>query len=202
MNIDELTSGSDGELTPATLASYLDTLSKNSEFSPYDITLKVNSVEEFPTIRKALNGASDKYFNLDLTGSTITSIEIAAFARCKNLASVTIPDSITTIERSAFYMCKNLTSISIGSGVKSIEIYAFFNCTGLTSITIPDSVTNIEQMAFLGCTSLASVIFQVPIPASEFRDGAFPDKLRDKFYEKDKDNGTPGTYTRANGSST
>jgi hypothetical protein len=57
-----------------------------------------------------------KYANLDLSGSTFTSIERIAFA------------SVT-----------NLTSVIIGGGVTTIESQAFSSCTSLTSITIPNS---------------------------------------------------------------
>jgi hypothetical protein len=143
-----------------------------------------------------------------------------------SLTSVIIPGSVTTIGRGAFYRCDKLTNVSIGNGVTSIEIYAFIFCESLTSVIIPDSVTSIGPRAFQECFSLASitigsgvtsigesafilcgsltnVTFQGTIPSSGFStDTVLPGSLRDKFYETDKANGTPGTYTRAIGSST
>jgi len=88
----------------------------------------------------------------------------------------------------------------------------FAYCTSLISVTIPSSVTSINWGAFQDCTSLTSVTFEGTISSSKFTakyQGAsttiydtFPGDLCDKFYANDPTNGTPGTYTRPNGSST
>jgi hypothetical protein len=68
----------------------------------------------------------------------------------------------TTIGDYAFAGCKNLTSVDLPNTVTKISGYAFDNCTGLTSVTIPNSVTSIGEKAFQGCTGLKTII----IPAS------------------------------------
>ncbi len=107
----------------------------------------------------------------------VTSIGEHAFVECKNLTSVTIPNSITSIKFRAFWCCTSLTSVSIPSSVTSIGSDAFEGCSGLTaiiissgvisigsgafhlcklltSVTIPNSVTTIGSSAFSGCSSL------------------------------------------------
>lgn len=163
-----------------------------------------------------------------LTGITIpnsvTSIDRIAFYDCKNLADVTIPDSVTDIDSSSFentawynkqpngvvyagkfaYAYKGTmpanTRITLLDGTKAIARSAFVNCTGLTGITIPDSVISIGNYAFNYCKNLTSVTFAGTIPSSGFGEEAFEygSSLRGKFYETDKVNGTPGTYTRPN----
>jgi hypothetical protein len=51
--------------------------------------------------------------------------------------------------------------------------------------------------------TLTSVTFAGTIPSSGFSDAnnVFPGDLRDKFYATDSTNGTPGTYTRPDGTS-
>ena len=80
-----------------------------------------------------------------------------AFDGCKNLTSITIPDSVTSIGHYAFDRCTSLTSTTIGNGVTSIGKLAFYACTSLTGITIPDNVTSIGRNAFGYCNSLTSV---------------------------------------------
>ena len=57
----------------------------------------------------------------------VTVIRNNAFAYCKKLTSVKIPDSITTIADEAFSYCSNLKSIVIPDNVTSIGHYAFLN---------------------------------------------------------------------------
>ena len=82
----------------------------------------------------------------------ITTIGLQAFYNCKNLTSVTIPNSVTEIGSSAFNNCSSLSSVTIGDSVTMIDWYAFQDCSSLTSVTIPDSVKELGQSAFSGCT--------------------------------------------------
>ena len=86
----------------------------------------------------------------------ITLIGGNAFAYCKNLTSVSIPNSVNRIGRYAFYGCENLRSVSIPNSVTSIGAYAISNCKSLTSVSIPNSVTSIEEGAFR-CSGLTSI---------------------------------------------
>jgi hypothetical protein len=67
--------------------------------------------------------------HITLTGGT--RISWNAFAGCKGVTEITLPDTLTVI-------CGE----------------AFKNCTSLKSIVIPDSVTFMESNIFSGCTSL------------------------------------------------
>jgi len=138
----------------------------------------------------------------------------SAFTNCTSLTAINVDAANTKFssENGVMYN-KNKTSLvafpggktgafTIPSSVTSIEDSAFLGCS-LTSLTIPSSVTKINQMAVYGCTNLTSVTFVGTIPSSGFNGIAFDygSGLRDKFYETDKANGTPGTYTRPDGKS-
>ena len=76
---------------------------------------------------------------------------------CKEMTSVTIPDSVNFIDEYAFYTCENLATVELGKGVTRIAVEAF-SMTGITSVTIPDSVQIIEAYAFQSCYKLATVL--------------------------------------------
>lgn len=84
-------------------------------------------------------------------------IATAAFAQCKNLTGVNLPDSLKYINKSAFEKCDKLTEITIGKGVTNIGNSAFDSCTSLEKAVISDSVTHIGLYAFYNCQKLSSV---------------------------------------------
>jgi hypothetical protein len=114
----------------------------------------------------------------------------------------TIPAGVRGIGEGAFSGVTGLTIIKIPNTVRSIGDRAFEDCTGLTSVTITPGVTSIGNLAFSGCSNLTNVTFQGTIATGDFASNAFPGDLQTKFYETDPDIGTPGTYTRTDGSST
>ena len=87
----------------------------------------------------------------------VVSIEGMAFYECRNLTSVTIPNSVTSIGGKAFYACSGLTSVTIGNSVTSIGYMAFNSCRSLTSVTIPSSVVYISSGAFNYCSNLSLI---------------------------------------------
>ena len=101
----------------------------------------------------------------------VTYIHNKAFQNCKNLKSVTIPNSVTGIGWGAFDCCSNLTSVTIPNSVTGIQDCAFRDCSSLTSITIPNSVTSIGEAAFLRCENLKSV--KMPNKLTSIEDKVF-----------------------------
>ena len=106
----------------------------------------------------------------EIKGVPVTEIGDSAFAGCKGLVGVTIPDSVKVIGNGAFQYCTSLTDIKIPNSVEEIGEQTFWNCAELIGITIPDSVKVIGYGAFLGCEKLRSV----SVPKSvEIVEGAF-----------------------------
>lgn len=78
----------------------------------------------------------------------VTSIGKKAFYYCRQLKSVSIPNTVTEIGYNAFYKCTALNSISVPNSVTYIGSGAFRDCTSLNSISVPNTVTNIGSQAF------------------------------------------------------
>jgi len=89
--------------------------------------------------------------------NSVTRIGDSAFSNCTGLTTLTIPNSVTSIGDKSFYNCTNLASVSIGSGATNIGANAFAHCSSLTSIAIPNSVTSIGEKAFESCANLTSI---------------------------------------------
>lgn len=79
-----------------------------------------------------------------------------AFAFCKNLQTVKIPDSVIIIEKGAF-LNAGLQSIIWGTQLRSIGASAFLG-TNLQKVIIPITVTAFGEGAFSSCEKLESVI--------------------------------------------
>ena len=104
------------------------------------------------------NGSAEKVdIPNTIDGKSVTRIGDEAFRFCRNLTSITIPDSVTVIGRSAFFYCENLFNLTIGDDVTYIGSSAFSGCRSLTDITIPNGVDEIGWYAFDGCVSLKNV---------------------------------------------
>jgi len=98
------------------LASVLSQQPQNTKDTPYFVSLIISNTQDIETIRTALGYPNNKYVNLDLTGSTITTIPNSAFFGCYYLTGVTIPSSVTSIGERAFYGCINLISVTFATG--------------------------------------------------------------------------------------
>ncbi|MDO5541111.1 MAG: leucine-rich repeat protein [Eubacteriales bacterium] len=99
------------------------------------------------------------------------TVETSAFAKCRYLEQVELPDTVGAIGWLAFYDCPGLSSIRIPDGVTTIEPYTFSYCSSLSSIEIPASVTAIGGNAFSNCSALETVTYKGEEP--EIAENAF-----------------------------
>ena len=89
--------------------------------------------------------------------TNLTMIESYSFQNCTKLKNITIPRKVTAIGEGAFQFCENMTYVTLQSGLKTIESEAFLCCEKLSSVSIPSTVTDIGQSAFKQCDALTSV---------------------------------------------
>ena len=101
----------------------------------------------------------------------ITSTGISAFTDCKNVVSITLPDSLQRIDGWSFDGCTSLCNITIPKSVNQIDGYAFSGCSSLSTLTIPNRVTVIEDGLFYNCSNLTSI--DLPQNITEIRSTAF-----------------------------
>ena len=81
----------------------------------------------------------------------VTAIRSSAFASCRNLCEINLPESLTTLSSSAFYNCTSLTSVEIPGSVATIGSSAFYGCANLKEVTLHEGLENISSYAFTGC---------------------------------------------------
>lgn len=93
-----------------------------------------------------------------LDGKTVTKIGYGAFAECKSIEKVTIPDSISVIEAYAFSQCSNIQAIELPESITSIGKYAFAGNTSLKRVSIPKKIRSLSYGLFFDCTSLENVM--------------------------------------------
>ncbi|MDE7433438.1 MAG: leucine-rich repeat protein [Lachnospiraceae bacterium] len=86
-----------------------------------------------------------------INGKKVTAIGVHAFAECKTLEEVVIPDTVTEICAWSFADCSNLKKVKISNNAEYIGGSAFMYCSSLTGIEIPDSITEIYDYAFAYC---------------------------------------------------
>ena len=89
--------------------------------------------------------------------SSMTSLETISdykFSECRDITSITLPNSVTEIGNYAFYGT-GITSITLPTNLTTIKTRAFAY-TGLTTIALSPILTNIESAAF-AYTSLSSI---------------------------------------------
>lgn len=106
-----------------------------------------------------------------LLPSTITAIGSRAFAECKSLEQITLPDSLQRLDSQAF-AGSGLRTVHIPSGVKLVSSQAFAHCRNLCSVSISNGVEQIDGSAFANCNALRAA--DIPSSVHRISATAFP----------------------------
>lgn len=90
--------------------------------------------------------------------NTLKSIGVCAFDSCRKLESVNMPDSVESVGANAFNSCIALSRVTLSKNLKKIPANAFRACA-MEYIILPEGLENIAEHAFLECTKLKEVVF-------------------------------------------
>ncbi len=107
-------------------------------------------------ITKYLGNDKEVVIPSEIDERRVSSIDYMAFYKNETLKSVQLPDTLVGIGVDAFAFCKSLESVNIPEGIKALSP-AFRGCEKLESIVIPEGVIRIEQGMFRDCTALENV---------------------------------------------
>lgn len=88
---------------------------------------------------------------------TVVAIGEQAFLQCRNLTSITLPETLQLIDKKAFYDCSGLATVIVPNSVETINQGAFMGCTGLKTVTLPYSLDVLNNYLFFGCKELMTV---------------------------------------------
>ena len=86
----------------------------------------------------------------------VTEVAENAFAGCKSLSCVVLPESIERVGSFAFYECKDLCYVKLGENVDQVGSYAFGYCSSLYEVTL-EGASEIGLGAFYECNALESL---------------------------------------------
>ena len=80
-----------------------------------------------------------------------------AFAGCKNLKELTLPNTVKVIAESAFTDCEGLKEIVLPEGITSISNNVFKNCISLEKFNLPRDVITLGENVLFNCQKLTKI---------------------------------------------
>ena len=96
--------------------------------------------------------------------NNISGIYDSMFRDCSKLTEVNIPDTVTVLGTRAFNGCSSLRKLDCLGNIVSIEQYTFAGCTSLAWLRIPSTCTFIAKYSFEHCDALATLIVEAIAP--------------------------------------
>lgn len=148
-----------------------------------------DSIEGYPVVEIGEEAAEKSNIQVLIIPSTVRIIHHRAFSSSKVVSVVILPDESGTgglkkIEPSAFSYCKQLKTVSLPDSIEEIENSAFLYCSNLYRINIPANIKFLgtsakkegwlwireEDNVFTGCGELYELIIPENIQNITWRD--------------------------------
>ena len=96
-----------------------------------------------------------------IDGYTVTEISNNAFAECRGITYINIPNTVNKLYAYAFAGCSSVERISLSENIETIDGAVFHSCSSLKEIYIPDRTLLCANVMtgdpFLGCYSLENI---------------------------------------------
>lgn len=105
--------------------------------------------------------------------NTLRKISDKAFYNCKNLLTVSVPESVTELGAYVFFNASSLTDIDLHNGIIKVGRELFYGCKSLKTIIIPKKLATIPYGMFYGCIALENIV--IPEAVTEIGNVAFCD---------------------------
>ena len=103
---------------------------ENFKYTKSEEAVKITGYVEEPT--------GELVIPEEIDSLPVKAIGYEAFAECKEITSLTLPDTITYVNSSAFF-CLDAHWVSASQNKYQIDSNAYRNCTGLTEINVSDT---------------------------------------------------------------
>lgn len=122
--------------------------------------LEVYGFKYCPNIEKVTYNSNAIW--VELNDTKISSIRITkhmtkySFSNCSNLFEIIIEPGVESLQKGAFANCKVLREIFIPDNV-FVEEGVFLNCENLSKVRLPNDLIEIPESLFAGCKSLCKI---------------------------------------------
>jgi hypothetical protein len=171
----EAAGGGGGAYNLAAFVAAVGSFSPNTADTPHSVALDATvDVTDPPTIealRTALDGASGRYFSLDLRNcaapsQTVLGVNDTAsdgqsfnyLTQAGNIVEITFPSALTSIGSRACARSSTLKSVIIPAEVATIGEFALFGCYDLVSFTFEGNLIPYTDFADSGSNGLSAIV--------------------------------------------
>ncbi|EAY19655.1 cell surface protein, putative [Trichomonas vaginalis G3] len=117
--------------------------------------------ENVEVIRDSVFSENGNLKTIVFDGETmLRAIDPYAFANCRNLTNIILPNSLETIGRCAFLGCTAIRNLKFGNKLKAIYDVTFQGCTSLETIDFSEcGNATIRENVFNSCKNLKNIVF-------------------------------------------
>lgn len=127
----------------------------NSDFVP--LSLRSVTVSEGCRVIPDMAFASCKYITSVILPESLESIGVRAFYACQSLQGIKVPDGVRNVGDDTFFGCGALSALELGGSLESLGMQAFYGCNSLKRVSLPESLKEIKPATFYGCAALTEV---------------------------------------------